>query len=477
MPVDPRRFGGNCWCADRFRPPLPHMGGRELSRLAAFALGVLASCAPVPDVPPTRAVALVNALPPMKAFTTETVAPATRSNAEMAQDFLDLSFRMESGRTIPVLSRFEGPITVRMTGATSDSMGRDLTRLLGRLRNEADIDISLTSGPNAHITVEAIPQAELQRAVPRAACFVVPRITSWEEFLLTRHTGQVDWTTLTTRERAVIFVPADAAPQEIRDCLHEELAQALGPLNDLYRLPDSVFNDDNIHTVLTGFDMLVLRAFYAPELSSGMTRSDVAARLPALLARLNPRGQRAGAPAQADTSRDWITAMETALTSGSTPGRRRQAAARAIQLGEAFGWRDTRAGFALYANGRLQVGHDSAAALASFNAAEAVYRKSAVTSVHTAHIAVQKAAFALAAGDAQTTIALADEAIPVARRHQNAALLATLMMFKAEGLAMTGNTVEADALRLDSLGWARYGFGSDLNVQARLAEIAALRPF
>ncbi len=448
-----------------------------MNRLAAFALGVLASCAPVPDAPPSRAVTLMNTLPPMKAFTSEAVTPATRPNAEMAQDFLDLSFRMESGRTIPAMSRFEGPITVRMAGPAPDSMARDLEQLLTRMRREAGIDITSTDSAQASITVEAVPQAALQRAVPRAACFVVPRITSWEEFLLTRHSSQVDWTTLKTRERAVIFVPADAAPQEIRDCLHEELAQALGPLNDLYRLPDSVFNDDNIHTVLTGFDMLVLRAFYAPELSSGMTRTDVAQKIPAILARLNPGGERAGRPAQADTSRDWITAMETALTAGSTPNRRRQAAARAIQLGEAFGWRDTRAGFALYANGRLQVGHDSAAALASFNAAEAVYRASPVTSVHTAHIAVQKAAFALAAGDAQTTIRLADDAIPVAKRHQNAALLATLMMFKAEALSMTGNTVEADALRLDSLGWARYGFGTDLNVQARLAEIAALRPF
>ena len=63
----------------------------------------------------------------------------------------------------------------------------------------------------------------------------------------------------------------------MRDCLHEELAQALGPLNDLYHLPDSVFNDDNIHTVLTGFDMLILRAAYAPELRTGMTREQVEA--------------------------------------------------------------------------------------------------------------------------------------------------------------------------------------------------------
>ncbi len=448
-----------------------------MNRLAAFALGIMAACAPVPDAPPTRAVNLMNTLPPMKGFTTNYVAPATRPNAEMVQDFLDLSFRMESGRTIPVMSRFEGPITVRTAGAVPASMTRDLDALLGRLRSEAGINIATTDAAQASITVEAVPQAELQRAVPRAACFVVPRISSWSDFLVARHSPQVDWTTLTTRTRAVIFVPADAAPQEIRDCLHEELAQALGPLNDLYRLPDSVFNDDNIHTVLTGFDMLILRAFYAPELASGMTRTEAAARLPGILARINPRGQGGTSALQADTSRDWISAMETALTAGNSPGRRRQAAAQAIHLGQVFGWSGPRAGFAHYANGRLQVGHNPQAALASFNAADVAYRADPVTRIHAAHIAVQKSAFALAAGDAQTTLALANSAIPIAERHQNAALLSTLMMFKAEALAMTGNTVQANAVRLDSLGWARYGFGSDINVQARLAEIAALRPF
>lgn len=451
--------------------------GARMNRIAAFALAVLTSCAPTPPEPPTRAVNLVNTLPPMKAFDVPFVAPPTRSNAEMAQDFLDLSFRMESGREIPVMSRFEGPITVRTAGPVPDSLTADLNRLLARFRNEAGIDVSLTTGPAASITVEAVPQATMQRAVPRAACFVVPRITSWSEFLLARNTSQVDWTTLKTRERAVIFVPADAAPQEIRDCLHEELAQALGPLNDLYRLPDSVFNDDNIHTVLTGFDMLMLRAYYAPELSSGLTRGAAAQRIGPLLDRLNPRGRRPGQPVQADTSRDWIQAMETALTAGSTPGLRRQAARRAVQLSQTFGWNGPRAGFAHYANGRLNVGHDSATALASFNAAEAAYRADPVTTIHTAHIAVQKAAFALASGDADLTIALAEQAIPIARRHQNAALMSTLMMFQAEALAMQGQEDAAQSLRLDSLGWARYGFGSDINVQARLVEIASLRPF
>ena len=39
-----------------------------------------------------------------------------RNNADIARDFLELSFKMESGRPLPVLTRFEGPITVRATG-------------------------------------------------------------------------------------------------------------------------------------------------------------------------------------------------------------------------------------------------------------------------------------------------------------------------------------------------------------------------
>ena len=449
-----------------------------MRRFAAFALAALASCMPVPrEAPPTRAIAMVSALPPMKSFTTDFAAPATRSNAEMAQDFLDLTFRMESGRTIAAMSRFEEPISVTVTGAASPSLIRDLDRLLARLRAEAAIDITrIASGP-ANITVEAVPQFVLQSAVPRAACFVVPRLSSWQDFLVARHSPQVDWTTLSRRDRAVIFVPSDAAPQEIRDCLHEELAQAIGPLNDLYRLPDSVFNDDNIHTVLTRFDMLMLRAYYDPALRNGMTRAEAAAVIPSVLARLNPAGRSRPTRATDDTSRDWIAAMETALTSGASPNRRRNAALRAIQLGQTFGWTGPRRGFAQYAYGRLQVGNDPRAALDAFNAAEAHYRGDPATRIHAAHIAVQKSAFSLAAGDAEATIRLADTAIPVAAAHQNAALLATLMMFKAEALDMRGDTSAAEALRLDSLGWARYGFGSDINVQARLAEIAALRPY
>ena len=50
------------------------------------------------------------------------------------------------------------------------------------------------------------------------------------------------------------------------------------------------------------------------------------------------------------------------------------------------------------------------------------------------------------------------------------------MMLKAEALDLEGRHGEAEAVRLDSLGWARYGFGSDYAVRARMRDIAALSP-
>ena len=449
-----------------------------MNRVSALVVAAcLASCAPATVAPPpTRAATDTTALPAMRSFADTTVVPVTRSNAEMAQDFLDLTFRLESGRALPALTRFAGPITVRVAPGAPATLAPDLDALLARLRREAGIDITRTGGP-ANITVEAVPQKALQRAVPQAACFTVPRVHDWDEYLKMRKSKAVDWSTLTVRDSATIFIPGDAAPQEVRDCLHEELAQTLGPLNDLYRLPDSVFNDDNIHAVLTGFDMLMLRAIYAPEMRNGMSRQQAAAAIGPLLARLNPRGERRGNGVFADTSRDWISAIETALTSGSSPATRRDAVNRAVRIAHQFRWGGPREGFSYYAMGRLQVGYDSAAALAAFNSADAIYSASPLMQIHAAHIAVQKAAFALSAGDAVTVIRLADKAIPVASRHQNAALMATLMMFKAEALDMQGNKVAAKAVRVDSLGWARYGFGSDDNVRARMAEVKGLRPY
>jgi len=321
---------------------------------------------------------------------------------------------------------------------------------------------------------QALTRAELQRFVPQAACFVVPRISTWDEFKRNRRGATVDWTTLETRQRMAIFLPGDVAPQEVRDCLHEELAQAIGPLNDLYRLGDSVFNDDNFHTVLTGFDMLILRAYYDPALKSGMSRAEVAERLPAILARLNPRGQALGGSLAPETPRAWIDAIEEALGPRTTDVRRQAAAQRAVAIAQSQRWLDNRMAFSLFALGRLSLSGQADIALASFLQAGSLYNANPATRLQGAHVAMQLAAFALSSGQTEAAIALVDDNLGVVASAENAALLATLLMIKSEALTLEGKTDEARAIRLDSLGWARYGFGSDQAVRLRLREIAAL---
>ncbi|WP_424943237.1 DUF2927 domain-containing protein [Aliiroseovarius crassostreae] len=464
---------------------------RKIVLGAAMALGglVLTGCMSTGPDGGTRASArigevtarqvgdLPHALPPMKAFAGTAIPRPARANADIAGDFLDLSFELESGRRLPYLSRFEGPVTLRVLGRGSPQMQEDLTRLLQRLRIEAGINIrQVPANQPASITLEVVSKRQLQRLVPHAACFVAPNVSGWDEYKQFRGTAVTDWTKLRTRTRMSVFLPGDVAPQEMRDCLHEEVAQALGPVNDLYRLTNSVFNDDNFHTVLTGFDMLVLRAYYAPELRSGMTRSEVAQRLPALLARLNPSGG-AGLPRLASPApRAWKDAIETALGQGSSMVKRRAAANRAVDIARAQGWRDTRLAFSLFAKGRLSLTVDGNGAFAAFHEADRIYRTTPGAKLQAAHMGVQLAAYALSAGRAEEAINIINGHIVPVKSAENAALLSTLLMLKAEALDVAGRHTEAQLVRLDSLGWARYGFGSTAQVSARLEEIAAISP-
>lgn len=440
--------------------------------LACIALG---ACTAPTEVPRRQTPAID--LPPMKTFSAPRITPPARSNTAIAQDFLDLTFLMESGRAVPVMTRFEGPVRVQVTPGAPPSLDRDLAALLSRMRREAGIDIARAApGAAGNITIQTIPRAQLQRVVPQAACFVVPRVSSWAEYKRNRRSARIDWTTLERREKAAVFLPSDVSPQEVRDCLHEELAQALGPLNDLYRLPDSIFNDDNFQTVLTGFDMLILRIYYAPELANGMTRAAVARRLPAVLARLNPRGQGRGGTAAPRAPRIWIDAIETALGPGTSPSRRRAAATKAVNIALAQGWRDNRTAFSLFALGQLTLSTNAELSLASFLQADQIFRNIPGTQVQEAHVAMHLAAFALSSGQPEYAIERINQNLAPVVASENASLLATMLMIKAEALAALGRDAEARAVRLDSLGWARYGFGSDQEVRARLNEIAALSP-
>lgn len=443
--------------------------------IVSTLLMMLSGCAPgTQGNLPSRASNASTDLPPMKAFAPIAPPSYRMSNAHLLEDFLELSFQLESGRQLLAFTRFEGPISLRVIGTPPPTLENDLKGLLSRLKTEAGINITRTDDPRASITIDAVTRRDIQRVLPQAACFVAPNVTSLNGYRTARRDIKTNWAVLRERRQVVIVVPNDVAPQEVRDCLHEELAQALGPLNDLYRLPNSVFNDDNVHAVLTDFDMMILRATYAPELATGMSKIEVARILPAIFERENPQGDFPAPRRATRTPRAYVEAIQTALGPGANLQERQIAAAQAVRIATESGWTDTRRGFAHYAQGRVLQASNPDAAYQAFERADAFYGRTAQTRLHRAFVAAQLGAHALAAGDTRKASAHVTPEIAQAKRAQNAALLATLQLMRAETLGADGRAREARALRMDSLGWARYGFGADWAVEAKEREIADL---
>ena len=452
--------------------------------LATLAVMALAACAPSGLTPQAARATVAGAspdLPPLRRFTGAPDLPVpVQPNGQLARDFMALTFQLETGRQLDTFTRFEGPITVgveAVEGATPPpTLLPDLDELLARLRREADIDISRAkAGEQPSITVSALPRATLQRFVPGAACFVVPRVSGWKDYLTRRFGPATDWTTLKTRTRASVFLPTDVSPQEIRDCLHEEVAQALGPLNDLYRLPWSVFNDDNLHVVLTSYDMTILRATYHPGLRSGMDQAEVAARLPAILADINPRGRVADRGATPEATADWNRALQGALSPGGSASLRLAQAKNAVGLAQAAGWNDERLAMSHLALGRAALSQDGETAIAAFLQAGTLYRRLDGEGIQTAQVSLQLGAFALGSGQAEAALAVLDRAIPAADGAQNASLLATLLLLRAEATELQGARAEAARIRREGLAWGRYAWG-DRVLAIRAAEVAGLRP-
>ena len=453
------------------------MRRRYLALTLACTMTALGACVPTSEV--ARLEAHTDDVTPVAIYRPGAVnpLPPSRPNAEMVADFLELGFAMESGRPIDTFSRFEGPVTVVTGGTAPVTAIADLDRLISRLRTEAGIDInravSAPEGANT-ITVQFLPRRQMQAVVPAAACFVVPNVGTWQDFVANRRSPSIDWTRVTQRRQAAVFIPDDTTPQEIRDCLHEEIGQALGPLNDLFRLSDSIFNDDNFQTTLTGFDMLLLRVWYAPELQSGMSRDEVAARLPTLFNRLNPVGRgRSGVVAGA-TPREWQLAVEQALTSDGGLPQRREGAVRALDLARAQGWTDSRLALSLMLGARLAPRDQGETALESLLAAAEIFRRTPGGEIHAAHIDMHLAVQALATGQTDIALELTEQAIPFAQRTENAAFLASLGFIRSQAELQAGNLEAAERLRVDSMPAARYGFGSQSAAEARFEEIARI---
>ena len=146
--------------------------------LACLACAGLAACA---------------AMPPGPDITSVRFAPATqargvaRSNLDLSQDFLELTFALESGEKLDHLLRYEAPVRIYLASPELAPYRPDVAELIHRLRAEAGLDVAETADPEAaQIRLQMVPAEEISDIFPTAACFIVPGETDWQGFLRRR---------------------------------------------------------------------------------------------------------------------------------------------------------------------------------------------------------------------------------------------------------------------------------------------------
>ena len=445
---------------------------------SVLAAILLASCSEVPTSVSKRTVP-EQLVPAMRLFPARTMPDGvSRSNADILEEFIDYAFSLESDQNLTWLSRFEVPVGVALVNGFSKVISRDLDHLIARLKNEAGVKIHRLESPlAANIVIEMIPKRQLLRTAPNAACIVVPRMSSWAEFRQSRFNRRSDWASLRERKRVAIFIPVDVSAQDVRDCLHEELAQALGPLNDLYRVPDSVYNDDNFHIILTSYDMLMLRIFYAPELRSGMTKREVVALLPDLLRRLNPEGVGLIPRQLKEAPKAWRRSIETALGTRGNIEARYFAATKAVRVAKRAGINDHRLGFSYYARARVNAVRDPRKAAEDYKRAYANFVQAfGPHDIHTAQAALHLASLSLSVGELDQALKYIEPSLVGAKNAQNGRLMLSLLAMKAAVHQHEGLVAKANAIRQEAIGWGQYGVYKPAEITARLKVIAGLIP-
>ncbi len=242
---------------------------------------------------------------------TETApADAAFGRAELVENFERIALfdeyvradgRFVLGRTPSVLTRWEGPVRIRVVfGDTvpGDARGadlRDVGRFAGRLATLTRLDIRLLSplsDEEGNFVMIFAARDERRRIADGFAAASPDVDPAFLNSLRDSPRAEVCYVN-TFRDAArpgvqtfaVVVIKAETEGLMRRSCIEEEMTQALGLGNDDPAVRPSIFNDDEEFALLTRHDEVLLRMLYDPRLRPGMTAAEVRPLLPRIAAR------------------------------------------------------------------------------------------------------------------------------------------------------------------------------------------------
>lgn len=384
-------------------------------------------------------------------------------NASLAKLFAVMTHEMEGRAQRPHLVRYEGPVSVGVEGPGAERFNEFLDRYLAQLRRNAGIAIARGPAPyNLH--VRFIDGQRFEATVPAAVCVIAGGDLGWEDFAADPLRANAWAVAGDTRiDRMTIFIPDDAPPHLARNCLLEEIPQALGMSNDLYGLGMSSFNDDGAHLWPTKLDYLMLRVLYAPEMATGLDRRETESRALGVLNRINPAGLSAPPlPLLRRNALDhWSMLIGRVFSRESTRSERLDDIDKALVLVEAQAPMSTQHCHTLVTAGRVLSRDDPARALQLLDVARQVCDVAhGASDIRHARIRLESACALSWLDRHDEVIATAEAVWPVLAAHAQDERLAKLYTLQSDALeAIEPGSARAASARELAAAWNAYAFG------------------
>ena len=438
--------------------------------LLSLPLMLVAACMPARQAPEPAAAAVRLAAPAIAAKPAfpelGAALPAGHTaydNASLARLFVVLTLELEGGARRPHLVRYEAPVTVGVEGPGSARYGAFLDGFLARLRSNSGIAIARGSGP-ANLHVRFVDGDRFNATLPTAFCVIAGGDVGWEDFAADPLGANARQAAKAARlEQTTIFIPDDARPYLARNCLLEEVPQALGMTNDLFGLGSSSFNDDGAHLWPTKLDYLMLRVLYDPGMTTGLDRRETRDRALEILDRINPAG-RAAPPLPMLRQRSlefWSHLIARVFSRDASQREVREDIDKALQVVQAYAPMSAQHCHTLVTAGRVLSRPEPERALQLLDLARRVCDTAhGVSDIRHARIELQEACALSRLGRYDEVIAVAESIWPVLAAHGQDRPLAALYTIQADALeASAPGSPRARGARQLAAAWNAYAVG------------------
>ena len=247
------------------------------------------------------------------------------SNAEIKDGLFKTAFRAELqlGRRDERIRKFDEPVRVFVDNHGAPARTADIAAIVEDIRARVNhLDLAVTSDrKDANVLVVLVRSRDFAQTIrSRYGESAAKKI---QRSLHPQCLSGIAKDETYRIRRAEVILPVDADEFQFYDCAYEELLQSLGLINDDSSVPWTMFNDDVQMGFFDVYDQYLVNILYDPRIRPGMTKQQVDALLPNVLATVRPWVAQANSAA--NSSGDSAKGKNVGEGSDPGGGRRRDA--------------------------------------------------------------------------------------------------------------------------------------------------------